>query len=271
MDNLTILVCVYNKNIISSSTIQSILKSSSWLTETKICIWDNSVISFDDESLSVLRRSFRNLIYKHTPENLALSKIYNAVIAEQNDTSSYLMLCDDDSEIPSIFFEELNKQIKLHPAVNLFLPQIYSNDILISPAKDYLVKTKLINDLKEGLCLSKNTIAINSGMVISNRVFIDGFRYNESLNFYGTDNYFMYQYSKKYRSFAVLDVKIKHDLNFNTSDCIVNKLRIFKEIKRANRIIYSDNVFKKSLVIFNNFIVSLKLCAKYRTLAFLYG
>ncbi len=67
-----------------------------------------------------------------------------------------------------------------------------------------------------------------------------------------------------------MEVKIEHNLSFNGIDNVANKIRIFKEIKRANRIFYSKNKLKKSLVTLNNLVVSIKLSARFKTLAFLY-
>lgn len=270
MQNSTILVCLYNKDINTSNTIQSLLRSVNLIKNATVFIWDNSLTPLNIVSQDLLKRSFENFKYKHTPENVVLSKVYNSVIDELEDSNAYLMLFDDDSEITVSFFNKLKEQIDLNPSMNLFLPQIYSNSVLISPAKDYLIKTKLIKGLKNGILKAKNTTAINSGMVISNRVFKEGFRYDERLNFYGTDNFFMNQYASKNKELMVLDVKIEHDLSFNTSNDIKNKIRIFKEIKRANRIIYSRNVPEKGIVMANNLFVSLKLCLKYKSLAFLY-
>lgn len=268
MYNMTILVCLYNKDIYTSNTIQSLLKSVSLIRNSKVFIWDNSLLSLDEKSINILKANFENFEYKHTPENIVLSKVYNSVIEEQTDSNSYLMLCDDDSTIPESFFIKLKDQIEFNKMINLFLPQIYSNSILVSPAKDYLIKTQLIKGLDPGVLKSKNVTAINSGMVISNRVFKEGFRYDEKLNFYGTDNFFMYQFSKKYQNLVVLDVVINHDLSFNDSKNLNNKIRIFKEIKRANKVIYSKDIIRKKLVEVNNFVVSLKLCIKHKTLAF---
>lgn len=270
MYNITILICLYNKEIKDSNTIQSLLKSSKLIENTKIFIWDNSPIKLDVKSLDFLDLNFKNLIYKHTQENVVLSKVYNSVIEEQNDVNSYLALFDDDSEIPKSFLNKLKEQIELNPTINLFLPQIYSNSILVSPAKDFVIKTRRIKNLQAGILRSNYVTAINSGMVISNRVFKNGFRYNEKLNFYGTDNFFMNQFAKTYKEIFVLDVKIEHDLSFNSSNDIKNKIRIFKEIKRANKLIYSQNKFERMIIIFNNFIVSCKLCIKHKSLAFLY-
>lgn len=270
MIDLTILVCLYNKDIQTSNTIKSLLKANILTNSTSIIIWDNSTLRLEQDSIDYLRNHFLKFIYKHTPENVVLSKIYNSVIDTLDGQNSYLMLCDDDSDIPECFFEILENQIHLNPSINLFLPQIFSESILVSPAKDYLITTKLIKDLQPGTLLSRSITAINSGMVISNRFFKDGFRYNEDLRFYGTDNYFMIQYAKANEKLVVLDVSFIHSLSFNATGDIKNKLRIFRENRRANKIIYKNFFLKRQIVILNNLVVAIKLCLKNHTLEFLF-
>lgn len=271
MLDLTILVCLYNKSVDSSETIQSLLKGDCKREITNVIIWDNSIKKLPDVSLDFLSKKFLKFVYRHTPVNVVLSTIYNSVISSLKSEDSFLMLCDDDSKIPDKFFETLNQQINLYPNIDLFIPKIFSGIKLVSPAKDYLIITKLLNNIPSGIYSSKNLTAINSGMVLSNRLFINGFRYDSKLKFYGTDNYFMYNYRKKNKNLVILDVYFQHSLSFSSSDDVDNKLRIFKEIKRANKIIYSEDFYCRQLVVINNFIVSAKLCIKYRKLDFFYN
>lgn len=270
MTNLTILICLYNKDVSESATLQSLLNLKDFIDDSTIFIWDNSIEVINPVSLIFLKNNFKNLIYKHTPENVVLSKLYNNVI-ERLEDDSYLMVCDDDSSIPERFFDVLEEQIKCFPAMDLFLPQIYSHSTLVSPAKDYLIKTGFIKNIQPGLLSSSFTTAINSGMVVSNRFFKKGFRYDERLRFYGTDNYFMNKYAQYNKDLVVLDIEFTHSLSFNDSSDVKNKLRIFKEIKRANTIIYSKQFCKRQIVLFNNLMVSIKLCVKYKDLDFLFS
>jgi GT2 family glycosyltransferase len=269
MDNITILVCLYKKDLGNSETLRSLMHNAALLQEARIYVWDNSPHRMAASSLNILKGSFTNFKYVHTPENTVLSKVYNEAIKEQTNLSGYLMLCDDDSEIPAAFFNDLNTSIKLHPEVNLFLPKIYVQGTMVSPAKDLVYTTRFIDDHLQGPVSSKHTTAINSCMVISNRVFLKGFQYDRKLNFYGTDNYFMYKYSQSYPELYVLNVAINHDLSFKSAD-LTRKLKIFRETRRANKIVYSDNKLHLLTIMLNNFAVSVKHCLKYKTLAFLY-
>jgi hypothetical protein len=268
MKNFTILVCLYEKDIKSSDTLKSLLENHMVLKDSNIYIWDNSVNVMVSSQLCFLNESFNNLTYTHTPENLTLAKIYNKIASNQINKNDYLILLDDDSILPVNFFQEIFSQTKKYNKINLFLPQIHTGDKLISPAKDFILKTAYFKKLEKGVLSSNQVTAINSGMIISNRVFLDGFRYDERLRFYGTDNYFMYNFSLKYSEIYVLDTIIHHDLSFESTKRLERKIQIFKEIKRANRIIYSNSFVKKNIVIFSNFISAIKLSFKNKTLSF---
>lgn len=270
MNQLTILVCLYNTNLHESYTLQSLFKVQNINSFAQIVIWDNSVIKLDKQSILKLESHFKKIVYKHTPQNTPLSVIYNTVIENQTNPLGYLMICDDDSKIPVDFFESLKSFWEKNKTINLFLPIIYSNNVIVSPAKNYLIKAKLFKNLKPGIIPTRNLNAINSCMVISNRVFIDGFRYDERLQFYGTDTFFMSKFIQKYKSLVVLNQIVIHDLSFNTSKSIEDRVRIFKQIKKSNSIIYSHSLLKNIIVYFNTFIVSVRYSLKYKTTAFLY-
>ena len=77
MCKITILVCLYNKDIFTSITVRSLLKLVKLVKNSKFFIWDNSLIPLDKKLLDILKENFEN---RHTPENVVLSKVYNAVI-----------------------------------------------------------------------------------------------------------------------------------------------------------------------------------------------
>jgi hypothetical protein len=269
MKKFLILVCLYKKSIATSNTIQSLIASKELIASEIIYIWDNSPLKMDSNELTILRQYFPYLIYNNTPENTVLSKIYNSIIEEFLNKTSYFIFLDDDSDINKKYFLELNKKTFEYPQNLLFLPSIYSNNKLISPAKDYIFFSKLLKSQKSGYTSSKHLTAINSGMIISNKIFNSGFRYDDRLNFYGTDNYFMYYYRHNNNKLYILDTKINHQLSFYNNINIDSKINIYKEIKRANLIIYEKNIFKKYLSICNNFIVSILNCFRYKSIKFL--
>jgi GT2 family glycosyltransferase len=264
-----ILVVVYKRRIEDSETLQSLLNTRNELSDSLIIVWDNSPVAMIDESGISTLQLFAKYEYRHTHENYSLSQIYNIVSQKYLGNYDYLVLFDHDSDLDATYFSTLRKSIRSNKNINLFLPVIYSDGKIVSPANNFIVKSQLWNRELLGLINSRYKTAINSGMTISKKVFEDGFMYDERLTFYGTDNYFMKKFSEKYDFFCVIDCKIKHDLSFNSSIDMNSKLAIFRETKRANRIIYEKSFCNTLLIIINNFLVSIKLAIRFKNLSFL--
>lgn len=264
-----ILIVLYKKSLESSETLQSLLKSKNELKNSLLLVWDNSPNPMMQQSQMSLMQSFINFKYIHTPQNYSLSKIYNIVSKKYLYNYEYLALFDHDSEFESNYFSTLINVIKLNRDINLFLPIIYSQDKIVSPASNFIILSKLWQQKILGLMSSNDKTAINSGMTISKKVFDDGFEYDERMTYYGTDNYFMAKFANKYQFLFVVNNIIKHNLSFNTTDDVEMKLLIFKETKKTNLLINEDNFFKLLLTKINNLLVSIKLSIKYRRLSFL--
>ena len=70
MHNITILVCLYNKSIDESNTIQSLLKVSDLIKDAKIFIWDNSLKKLDSRSFDLLSQHYDyNFKFLHNEKN----------------------------------------------------------------------------------------------------------------------------------------------------------------------------------------------------------
>ncbi|MCH5239336.1 MAG: glycosyltransferase [Muribaculaceae bacterium] len=224
-DSKTILVVIYKKNINDSITLQSLrnfLKKEDNVNE--LIIWDNSSEYNSKEEINNFSLSFKDTKIRYIPaiENTPLSKIYNYIISLVS--TSWLILLDDDTNLTDVYFNELNSVFKsIFDIPNLILPQIYFNNQLVSPAKQFFIFGKRIKFIKNGLIKAKHSTAINSGMCINVQYLKEKFPgYNEKINFYGTDNDFMLKYSDHNTFFYVLNTKLTHTLNL-FSDLINNK------------------------------------------------
>src|SRR5678810_1257304 len=92
MKKFTILVCLYKKDVSDAPTIQSLLKNGFIKNEFQIYIWDNSPMELPLASISLLKAEFPDLIYRHCPSNMPLSKLYNIVINEVSINKGYTCL-----------------------------------------------------------------------------------------------------------------------------------------------------------------------------------
>lgn len=210
-----ILVVIYNKRLRDSETILSLIKSASTLSGSTIFVWDNSLSEQHQSEISWLRAQCTgvNILYKSTPENLSLSKIYNRFLVEAGIVCDFVVLTDHDTVFDQEFFNAHATAVQQSGSVNLYLPKVVFKDGVVSPGKQFFYKSFPYKTLESGVRRARNNTAVNSGMIIRCSYFCGSFTgYDERLSFYGTDDYFMMQYRKANKYFYVLDYIIQHDL-----------------------------------------------------------
>ena len=218
--NFLILVVIYNKDPLESTTIRCLINSIHDIHHSKIIIWDNSENMPSAESIDKLRKYWLDLEYYHTPINLSLSQIYNRIIAKIKDNSTnlatrykFLLLFDQDSIFNNHYFTILKNSIKKCANIMLFVPRVISNNICVSPANLFCFKGFYIRKRINGLIKSNHKTAINSGMAISTKYLKSYYGgYNEMLTFYGIDDYFMIKYAKFQQYLYVIDYDMHHEL-----------------------------------------------------------
>ncbi len=230
-------VVIYQKKPDESSTLSSLstLKYQ-WKDHVRLLLWDNSPepwsIGTIDQARNLLGLSME---YRHNGgANIGLSTLYNRSIAELSD-DEFLWLLDDDSQFDASFLEQVEKAVDECPAIDLFLPIVYSNNRLVSPAQMKLFKGRFLKSITPGVTSSKNRTAINSGMMIHSRYLKDDFPgYDEELTFYGTDNDFMMRYRRQREHLYVVDYTMTHSLDFyEKNESYEKKSARFVEQNRA--------------------------------------
>lgn len=179
-------------------------------------VWDNSPES--GASIQELKNFLHtgNVEYVHSPENIALSKIYNTCLEKYSDFDFFIIF-DQDSKINRSDFDSyLEKTILENPCVNIFLPQIYSNGKLYSPGRFWIFKGTHYKKLSVGIHKDKLYTAIMSGTCARIRFLKEKkIHFNEELSFYGIDTCFFSDVRKIDSRFYVLDEKLNHDLSEN--------------------------------------------------------
>lgn len=212
-------------------------------------VWDNSPES--ETKIQEIKEflNTENVEYIHTPENTALSKVYNSCLEKYSDFD-FLMIFDQDSKIIRKDFDfYLEKTISENPDVNIFLPQVYSKNKLYSPGKFWIFKGWHYKRLAAGIHKDNLYTAIMSGTCVKiDFLKENNIRFNENLSLYGIDNCFFSNVRKINSRFYVLDERIEHDLSENhlTGEELKKHRRIYLE---ANFIINRKN-FIKSLIVY---------------------
>lgn len=272
MVTIKILIVLYNKQIEESETCTSLQKCDFLKKgQHQIYIWNNSKNPFSDNSKDKFRRYFEYSMVSFLGDgiNHPLSEVYNKIIGSI-DSEGFLFLFDHDSVVTNSYFVECEKAILNNDNINLFLPKIYYNDILVSPAHSYYFLGKHIKHISTGLIRTRFLTAINSGMCIRCSYLKHDFAgYNEQIKFYGTDNDFMYKYSLDNDNAYVLESSMSHMLNYYSEQNLSSKLNRFKDVK--NGIYQQMKTINIALLYLSKvylFIYSMKLNIKFKTTAF---
>jgi len=267
-----ILVVLYNKSLETSETLKGLLENAYLLKKMNalVFIWDNS-------PMPVLTQTDLNLIeqnfffqYHHCASNKPLAKIYNEIIEKllESDKYKYFIVFDHDSNVSGNYFEELNNIVQLDKEIDIIRPLAINNGIIISPAKLFFIRGNYFRNIPNGLYNGK-LLAVNSGMAIS-MSFISktNFRYDKRLMSYGTDNFLMNFANQRNAKYYIMKASFLHGYNFYDFTDTQKKAKLFSQIKQANKIAFSLNIWQSIMIRLYNFFSSFKNAAKYKSFKF---
>lgn len=207
------IVIVYNKLLSSSATICSLRAVAASLFRARITIWDNSIgADYRDQNLRLAQELLGEMTFAYLPclTNMGLAEVYNRVIAT-SDAEVFCIL-DDDSALPSDYFEEIQKVQLSAYATRLVLPRVLSKGRIYSPAKRWMFLGYHPHSIKSGSQPARNCLAVASGMLVSRAVYDEVGPFNERLNLYGIDTDYLVRYQKKFRFLLILEAQIQHSL-----------------------------------------------------------
>lgn len=248
---LNILIVLYQKNLTDSISYNS-LKKEVLLTENiNIIIWNNSPnIKISDSS---------EKIDYYEGKNLGLSKIYNLMIDKYiNNDKEYLMISDYDTDYSMYDFDLLFNILKNNNS-GIFIPKLYANNQLVSPAKRFLFKGYYLNYVEEGFLESKNIIGMNSGIIFTNMCKKKlNICFDDRLNFYGTDTDFFIRYQNIFDKLYVLPFNAIHDLSENNNNDLVRNNFRKNDSYHALNIIFENLPFSQK-ILFKLYLFYLKL------------
>lgn len=241
-------VILYNVNPEKSATLQ-FLAHESLRFDMGYYIWDNSPeIQYEKSSLMDTIQS-TDKYYIHNSNNISLAIIYNNSIRLFQNYDA-IVFWDQDSNPSPLYFDNLKIGISNNPDIDLFLPKIYCDDKLVSPAKLGIVRGKLLKNLNSGLISANGMCAITSGMCIKLSFFkVSGFQFNEELKLYGIDTDFSISYRKLRHFYFLIDIVIKHDLyELSNGRDEVEVRKRFKNKMDAIKITYKNHAVNKFIL-----------------------
>lgn len=210
-----LLVVLYKSTFDSSKTLQSLSRCKLVTESTHLVIWDNSPADFHTGDWQTIQHPFGRLVYHRASHNERLSVAYNSMISmvlKDSEEADAVILLDQDTWLTDDYFAAVSEGLSALPGVDLFVPRIYDprSGALVSPTGDYLTHCNLSGKLQA--VTTEHFKTITSGTVVRPRVFKD-IRFDERFVLYGCDIDFSHQYRAVRSQFALLPVRLQHDLS----------------------------------------------------------
>ncbi len=168
--------------------------------------------------------------------NKGLSKAYNFALSKC--TADYVLILDDDTELPSDFFDRVRAHI-LNAAADVYMPLVWSSEILMSPCGKRGRRFVALNGPEDipGMTLS----GINSGVVVRRSVY-DSVSYRESLFLDMVDHAFFDDVrAGGFRMVVMDDISLKQDYSRETDDFDTARSR-YRIAKRDNRAYFGKGI-----------------------------
>lgn len=219
-----LLMVNYNQSLLVTNTFKSLMNIVQHGINFDVFIWDNLAYEGNRELVDSVCLNF-DIKYHASVENISLSKVYNKVVNDNCDDYEYLIIFDNDSVFTQDFFySHTEAEKECGNTTKLYLPKVYDGVDLVSPGLLLGCFGRNLPDIEHGLQSVKNFTAINSGMIVK-MSFFDKFKYDERINFYGTDDDFCINYRNTEDNYYVMNYALKHELSKNDESESVAKKR----------------------------------------------
>jgi GT2 family glycosyltransferase len=212
LNNILVIIVLYKQQLAESSSYKSLLKN---VTDTKIdlFVYDNSPQEFEQDTIPFSTEKF-NIKYERNLSNAGVSLAYNkgAEYARSLE-KKWLLLFDQDTDIPQNFLSVLIQNINLFSQEHIFVPRLFDNNIQLSPCKYYFARGfPYKKEQISGLHSIEKKNLLNSCLCVRLDVFFQLEGYSEDVPLYYSDFVFTDKYRKHFKTFLLIDVSIQHKM-----------------------------------------------------------
>lgn len=268
MIDFHIIIVIYNQLINDSPVVNCFIQNTKRIKE--IFIVDNSTL----DNIKINNKEFcedNNLCYVDMNGNYGLAKAYNnAIKLIDKSENNWIILLDQDTNIPENFIVYYENAIKNNPAKKVFCPIIKDSIGIMSPA---LIKgKKWIHSISSDFNNDLSSYSfINSCMCVQSQVF-ERINYNEDLFLDCVDHDFVAEIKKNYgaNSFYVIgEMEVYQNFSGSSVNSLQSDLTRFKIYKKDLQV-YSKKWFG-SLKTADKilFFRAVKLCLCHKNFCFL--
>ena len=242
------LVLLYNKEVLDSSTLKTLLASNVFFKNCNLVIWNNGPKNIKLDNVESFKDKGFDVTVVETIDNESLGVIYNEFVSMF--CSDKYMILDDDSELNDMYLTQAIKS----SSDCLTVPVIRMNGQVEGPRVDNsLYKPEL------GLIGAKKIMAIGSGLIIGDR-FSNlikkkyGNVFDERFYLYGVDSSFFHRLNKLRLINKVTVISgLNHSLSRLKNES--EELREFRKLERTYDLALSIKYyFNSPLKLFYNVV-----------------
>lgn len=242
------ILVIYNK-VIERSLSYRIFKD-----QLPIIVVDNSTLD-KIRKINLAQVKKDGNIYLDMKGNQGLSKAYNQAICHIQKIENepcFVLIMDDDTVFEKDFLQKALQEMYRFKA-DVYVPIVKAHSQILSPCMIHKGRVKAIDDLSK---LNKENItAINSGMIVSLKVYQD-IQYNENLFLEYIDHDFIRQVKEKKYSIHILQQEVQQNFSIFENDkdsaktryfLLKKDLDVFYDKSWQQRILYKSILWKRKI------------------------
>lgn len=192
-----------------------------------LIVYDNSPVSLNLKSEYIYGKLKINYIWD--PSNGGVSKAYNKAFEYAKERNkNWILILDQDTLLPEnailIYSETINHNNIKH---EIIAPVLYSDYGFMSPSKYFLFKASVSDKYTLGVNSFNNKTLLNSGLLISVKLFelTGGYNVNIPLDF--SDTEFISRVKKIRKTFFLINVMCIHAISTYDND----KMKVLSRFK----------------------------------------
>jgi len=212
MTRIAVAVVLYKMNPNESSSLTCLLDQT--FQKFNMFLWDNSPEPLSVSYIQDLSRRLFDISYESTPENVGLAYIFNKLLIRCATDHDLLVVFDQDSSFDKKYIATLVRDYEQHKSFPAYIPIVYNREAYHSPRPDIPLLRRFWK-ASGGRSYSPRVRlnSINSGNALNIRILQDlGFRFDESLLFYGVDNFLFRSLYKRGRGVFVSSARLNQSL-----------------------------------------------------------
>ncbi|CAN5224883.1 glycosyltransferase [soil metagenome] len=184
-----------------------------------------------------------NIFYQHDPENSGVSRAYNQAFLKADKLGiKWMLFADQDTTFPENIYLRYQQSVEAYPECQVFAPHLTDQKGIVSPFRRGLTSGKRIREFAIGKKNIRQYQAINSGLLITTKLFETSGGYDERLRLDFSDFNFFTKLQQHTPHIVFLNTDCKHQHSSTEKMSINTALKRFKLYLEAAKVMSNQSL-----------------------------